>query len=142
MNNEYGHVITGYSPIFDKSGNPIAIVGADIDFNYLMNKLLKDCSFFFVFIFLSLSILYLLGIYYIQITFIKPILQLSTQMTQYFHHDIYEATPITLNTNDEINIIANLCNNMALEKKRIENELDIAKKNSVIVNTKSVSSIP
>lgn len=128
MNNEYGHVITGYSPIFDKDRTPIAIVGADIDFNYLMRRLLKDCSFFFVFIFIALSLLYLLGIYFIQLTFIKPILQLSTQMTQYFHHDIYEATPITLTTNDEINIIANLCNNMALEKKRIENELDIAKK--------------
>ncbi|MBQ3311492.1 serine/threonine-protein phosphatase [bacterium] len=128
MNNEYGHVLTGYSTIIDKNGNAVAIVGADIDFNYLMRKLLKDCSLIFTLIFSTLSILYFLGIFYIQKTFIKPILQLSTEMTKYLHQDIYNSkNPITLSTDDELNIIANLCNGMALEKKRIENELNIAK---------------
>lgn len=128
MNNEFGHVLTGYSKILDKHDNPIAIVGADIEFSYIVKKLIKDCAIFFISIFFALLILYILGIFYIRKTFIDPILQLSTEMTKYFHHDVYDATPITLNTDDELNIIASLYNNMAAEKKRIENELDIAQK--------------
>ena len=49
-------------------------------------------------------------------------------MTHYLRHEIYDVSPISLSTDDEINIIANLCNNIAYERKRIENELNIAKK--------------
>ena len=128
MDNEYGHVLTGYSTIFDKNDEPIAIVGADIEFSYLTKRLLKDCLLFFVFIFFALLILYALSIFYIQKTFIKPILHLSGEMTKFIYHDIYASEPITLSTDDEINIIANLCNSMVIEKKRIASELDIAKK--------------
>lgn len=128
MNNEFGHVFTGYSTVTDKINRPIAIIGADIDYQHIMYKLIKDCSLIFLFIFFALLLLYLSGIFYIQKTFIKPILSLSTNLSNYLNQKNSEIDTITLNTNDELNIIANLCNGMALEKKRIENELNIANK--------------
>ena len=129
MNNEFGHVFTGYSIITDKNNNPIAIIGADIDFQHIMYKLIKDCSLIFLFIFFVLMIMYLAGIFYIQKTFIKPILYLSANLSSYLNQENNDSSnPITLSTDDELNIIADLCNGMALEKKRIENELNIAKK--------------
>ena len=130
MNNEFGHVFTGYSTITDKNERPIAIIGADVDYQHIMYKLITDCSLIFLFIFFVLMIMYLAGIFYIQKTFIKPILQLSTNLSSYLNQGSHESnsSPITLSTDDELNIIADLCNGMALEKKRIENELNIAKK--------------
>jgi sigma-B regulation protein RsbU (phosphoserine phosphatase) len=128
MNNEFGHVFTGYSTIMDKNGNPIAVMGADFDYQYLLVELIRDCSIIFFFIFFALLIMYFLGIFFIQKTFIKPILHLSTELSRYFTHGADETGSISLSTNDELNIIADLCNGMALEKKRIENELNIAKK--------------
>ena len=128
MNNEFGHVFTGYSTVTDKNDKPLAIIGADIDYQHIMYKLIKDCSLIFLFIFFALLVLYSLGIFYIQKTFIKPILFLSTNLSNYLSQESSEINPITLNTNDELNLIANLCNGMALEKKRIENELNIANK--------------
>lgn len=128
MNNEFGHVFTGYSVVTDKNDKPIAIIGADIDYQHIMYKLITDCSVIFVFIFFVLMIMYFAGIYYIQKTFIKPILTLSSNLSNYVSQKCCDINPVTLNTNDELNLIANLCNGMALEKKRIENELNIARK--------------
>lgn len=130
MNNEFGHVFTGYSPVFDKNGNPIAIVGADIDFNYIMLKLFTDFFSFFIFIFTVLFILYFAGIFYIQKTLIKPILNLSTEMTRYLQgYNIYKSPQKNiLSTDDEFHMMTGLFNSIANEKKRIENELNIAKK--------------
>lgn len=130
MNNEFGHVFTGYSVVTDKNNKPIAIIGADIDYQHIMYKLIKDCSLIFVFIFFVLMIMYFAGIFYIQKTFIKPILSLSTNLSSYLNQENIESksSPIALSTDDELNVIADLCNGMALEKKRIENELNIARK--------------
>lgn len=79
------------------------------------------------FIFIG-NILYLSGIFYINRTLIRPIVRLSAELTKYFTHDVHELTPVSTGTDDELNLIADLCNGMALEKKRIDNELNIAKK--------------
>ena len=142
INNEFGHVFTGYSIITDKNDNPIAVIGADIDYHYLMIKLIKECSLIFLFIFSILLILYVSGIFYIQKIFIKPIIHLSTELSGYFNHDIPETSPITLSTDDELNIIADLCNGMALERKRIESELNIAKRIQMSALPVEVPSLP
>ena len=125
LDNEYGHVITGYSTVLDKNNNPIAIAGADIDFKYMQRRLNKDFSITFIVIFFTLFLISLFVLYFANRLFIKPILLLSANMQKSLNEK-KDNVSVEINTDDEFNVIASAYNLMAYEKERLANELKLA----------------
>lgn len=113
LNNEYGHVITGYSTVFDKNNNPIAIAGADIDFDYMEKKLLKDFSVTFIILFASMLLTSIFILYRVDKLLIKPILLLSAKMQQaeLIEQGILDEK-IDINSDTEIGQLADFFNTM------------------------------
>ncbi len=126
INNEYGHVLSGYATIIDKNKNPIAVAGADVDFGRIMHDLRQSFLWTFVEIILTLLLILVLVLQYIKRTFIKPILQLSNEMKNAMDTNT-QYKPIDLNTNDEFNTIAGMYNMVSKEQKRMSSELLIAR---------------
>ncbi len=125
--NEFGHVVSSYSTIFDKNSKPIAVAGVDIDFSKVEKRLQHDMSIIFLRIFLALLSVYFLCIFYIKKLFIVPIKNLSTMMIKSFKNRELSSTNIELNSDDELNVMADLYNIIDLENNRIEKELSIAR---------------
>lgn len=79
-NNEFGHVITKYSAVYDRQNRPVALVGVDVsvdEVNYIIiNNFLKGL----LFIFSALFAIYIVLIVYLKQIFIKPITLISSRM--------------------------------------------------------------
>lgn len=113
MDNEYGHVLTGYSTIKDENSNPVAIVGADIDYGEIIDTLFKDTVEISILIFVCFSIVYILAVIYVRKTFIKYILLLSSEMKNFVTNNKFHYNTIKLDTNDEFGIMADSYNIMS-----------------------------
>ena len=113
LDNEYGHVITGYSTVFDKNNNPIAIAGADIDFDYMEMKLFTDFSITFIILFCALFLTSIFIVYRIDKLFIKPILLLSEKLQQakLMGHDNLDEK-IEISSDTEIGLLADFFNDL------------------------------
>lgn len=127
VDNQYGHVISGYSTITDENSVPVAIVGADIDFGSVQHKLLTEFSIVFVLLTFALILIFLLIMVYVKRYFINPVTKISKVMNEFVEDGNVDSSLLDLNTNDEFNLIANLYNIMAAEKKNYNRELAIAK---------------
>ena len=149
MTKEYGHLVTCYRTEFDSSGNPVAIIGVDID----VNKINKDMttyvmSIFFVFITITIAAIFLF-IEYFKRFIISPVTKIAQNVDSFVslmdqevepESLVYEKVPVK--TKDEIKMLSDGVDGMAEgvrsymvnlrrvteEKQRIGAELELATK--------------
>lgn len=121
-NDNYGILITGYSPVFNSSHQVVGIIGSDFDAEEMLKKtknfksiiLLGNLVFLFVALFIAYYVLNkLLGP-------IGPITNMVSQMAQgnlNFKHFV--------NQKDEIGLLSNSFNQMAIRWKETMDEINI-----------------
>lgn len=146
---EYGHLVTCYCSIFDSTGKPVAILGADIDVNKINSELNRYLRMIVLIAFCLMMVAIVLLLFYIQRFIINPVRELSQNADKFValmqnevepEQLVYEKTKII--TKDEIKVLADGFTGMAdgvkrymtnlqtitAEKQRIGTELELATK--------------
>lgn len=139
---EYGKLVSAYVPIFDSNGDPQAVVGVDMDANYITS----DIVFFLLIVIATMLILmliiYLIFYFLIRRTIIQPINSLNDAAENFVDNQMEKGEPIRLDirTGDEIENLASAFTHMSLklndyivnlrkitaEKERVSAELNVA----------------
>ena len=109
-NNYMGHTISSYAPVYNSSGQVIALVGADLDFDFVRNKIIKDITKIVVFLGFCLFLIYMVLISYLKRVFIKPVLNISNKMSNFEKGSDF--APIKITSNDELGQMAKAFNKM------------------------------
>lgn len=84
---DWGWLCSYYSIVYDSNGNPVCLVGCDVD----MNEIVKD-RYNFIILFISLIIgisiiIYIIAIYIIRKLIIKPLYQINNETKRFNPND-------------------------------------------------------
>ncbi len=114
MNNEFGHVLSTYVPLFDNNQNIIAVVGADVSVAMtrlsLMSSLPSKILAALIIGFLSPLLLYFI----MKKKVIEPTQKISNAMMEFGKNGNYDTPLLEIDSNDEFGLIENSFNNMAI----------------------------
>lgn len=146
---EYGHLVTCYRAIFDHSGKPVAILGADIDVNKINSELAYYVRMIGIIAICLTVVAILLFMFYIQRFIVNPVAELSHSADKFVALMNSEVEPeqlvydkLKISTKDEIKLLSDGFTGMAegvkhymknlqtvtAEKQRIGTELELATK--------------
>ncbi len=131
MNNEFGHVISTYVPLFDSNNEIIAVVGADVSIAMtwfsLMNSLPWKIFASFIIGFLSPLLLYFL----MKKKVIEPTQKISNAMMEFGKDGNYSTPLLKIDSDNEFGLIEASFNNMAIN---IRDNIDRIKEYTEIQN--------
>lgn len=137
----YGYIASAYSPVFDSSGNPVAVVGVDISMSKLRGMLCAFILFIVQIVILIIGIAMIVFYFFINRSVVKPVASLSTATREIINNIENDKTiDIDIHTGDEIEELGKAIVDMnadlkayikkletvTSEKERIGAELDIA----------------
>lgn len=114
-NNQFGHVITKYSTVYNRQNKPIALVGVDLSFDQVISQILNNFLRGLLFIILSLSAIYIVLVLYLKQVFIKPVMLISSRMKNFLIDNKPGHEPIKLTSDDELSSMADSFNRMAAD---------------------------
>jgi sigma-B regulation protein RsbU (phosphoserine phosphatase) len=138
---EYGFLVSAFSPVFDSNGNPVALVGVDMS----LRDLVSDTAIYVLTVIVSVGVIIIVALWfyskYVRKKVIKPIHELCmsvNEMVANLNSD--KVTYAHIHTGDEIEDLANAFNkmdkdmreyiskltNVTAEKERISTELSLA----------------
>ncbi len=115
IKNFMGHTITSYAAVYDKNDKPIALVGADLDFNVVRNKIIHNVMMTVLFLTICLSIIYTVLIVFLKRMFIKPVMKISLRMANFVNFKDQDFKPLKVKTDDEIGLMAKSFNKMVFD---------------------------
>ena len=138
---EYGYIGSAYSPVFDSSGNPVAVVGVDLSMPGMQRAIWEYISLIVVTV--SLITVAALSVFYRRVdkNFIRPIKELEKSSGEMVGNiERNEAIEIDVHTGDELEDLADSIMKMdgdlrtyikeiseiTAEKERLGAELDVA----------------
>lgn len=140
--NQYGHVMTCYSTVYDKDGNPAALVGADISMEETFQIFFRRYRIMFAAV--AFSLLFVLGILaaILKTRVLKPAKIISGRMENFITDREAGFQKLEIGGSDEFSQMADAFNQMTEEidtyiqninelteeKHRREAEINIAKK--------------
>ena len=145
---EYGYMMTGYLPVTDSNGNGVGVLAADVSMDlihenmrsYLITVVLGTLCLLAVFLYIFITIM--------NRSVILPIKSIAESAQNFVQQSYEDKEPaqlsfreVSVNTRDEIELLANSLNHMtreiknyminlatmSAERERIEAELDVAK---------------
>lgn len=140
--NEYGHVMTAYSAIYDSDGNVTALVGADVSLDEALQIFYQRYRMMFVAVMVSFVFVLSILAIILKIRVLKPAEPISRQMKEFADNRQPEFGKIEIKGSDEFaqmadtfnymteeidNYIKNI-NRLTEEKHRREAEISIAGK--------------
>lgn len=112
VNNQMGHTITSFEPIYDNNNKITALVGADLDFNYVQKQTLFDILRILLFVAICLGLIYAVLLTYLRIEFLKPVIKISNKMSKFATTDKEDFTPLEVDRDDELGLMAQSYNEM------------------------------
>ena len=113
--NQMGHTITKYAAVYNNKGKPIALVGADVDFDKVRDKLLNNLFIIITFISICLFITWAILILILEKLFIKPVMKISKRMENFVQNKNRPFKPLKVKSDDEIGLMANAFNKMVID---------------------------
>jgi len=113
--NQLGHVITRYAAVYDKKNKPMALVGVDLSFDEVHQKIMTNFAKGLLFEFLCLFTIYIGLVLYLEQIFIKPVMLISSRMNNFIIENKPGLEPIKLDSGDEIASMADSFNRMAAD---------------------------
>lgn len=140
--NQYGHVMSCYSAVYDKDGNPAALVGADISMEETFQIFFRRYRFMFAAV--AFSLIFVLGMLaaILKTRVLKPAKIISSRMKNFITDREAGFEKLEIEGSDEFSQMADAFNQMTEEidtyiqninelteeKHRQEAEINIAKK--------------
>jgi len=144
---EYGYMMTGYLPVMDSNGNGVCVLAMDVSMDlihenmrsYLITVALGTLGLLVMFLFIFITIM--------NRSVILPIMNIAESARNFVQQNYEVKDPtqlsfreVSVNTKDEIELLANSLNHMtseiknyminlatmSAERERIEAELDVA----------------
>ena len=137
----YGYIASAYYPVFDSTGNPVALVGADISMPGLSDMIIKYTVTVAIDIFIVVVILMVTFYLYVKYNVISPINKLNTATKEFVNNiENDNGVKLSITTGDEIEELAKSFEHMNIEikdyikklssvtaeKERISAELNVA----------------
>ena len=110
--NYMGHTISSYAAVYSKNDIPIALVGADVDFNLVRDKIISNIFVTVTFISICLILIYTVLMLVLQRMFIKPVKKISMRMNNFAFDNDSKFKPLKVKSNDEIGLMAKSSNKM------------------------------
>ena len=137
----YGNIVSAYYPIFDHTGNPVAVVGVDLSMERIITTVIRNVLFIDIFIVIITLIVMALGNITIRRRLVQPIGKLNHAAKSMVENiDREQDVDLDIHTQDELEELANSFGKMnadlrdylkklesvTAEKERIGTELNIA----------------
>lgn len=113
--NFMGHTISSYAAVYNLDDEPIALVGADLDFEIVKNKIMNNILITVFFLSVCLTLIYTVLIVFLKRMFIKPVLKISMRMANFAASNSRDFKPLKVKTDDEIGIMAKSFNKMVFD---------------------------
>ncbi|MCQ2958314.1 MAG: HD domain-containing protein, partial [Candidatus Gastranaerophilales bacterium] len=115
--NDMGHTITSYAVIKNNNNEPIALVGADLDFDIVTKEMIITVAKIILFIFFCLLTIYSALMTYLDKVLIKPIVEITDKMQNFVAEQNEEFVPVEIETEDEFGLMAASFNKMVMDIK-------------------------
>lgn len=115
LNDQYGHVITRYVPVFNNKNKIIALIGADFDYKEYQHKVTTAFVRGLLFMFLCLLTIYIVLLFYLKQIIVKPIMLISSRMNNFLTNSATRIEPIEIESGDELELMAGSFNRMAAD---------------------------
>lgn len=115
LNDEYGHVITKYVPIFNSENKIIALLGVDFDYHEYKQKIVTSFLRGLLFMALCLFSIYVVLIFYMKQIIVKPIVLISSRMNNFLKDGATSIEPIEIESGDELETMAGSFNKMVTD---------------------------
>ncbi len=113
INNEFGNVISSYVPLYDEDDVILAVIGADVSITKVERSLLSSLPKKLISA-LIIGILSPIVLYYVmKREVIEPTKRISIAMQQFGHNGNYDTPELSLNRDNEFNVIEKSFNSMA-----------------------------
>lgn len=113
LNDDYGHVITLYVPVLNNKNKVIALMGVDFDYDEYKHKIITSFARGLIFMFLCMFTIYFLLVIYLRQIIVKPIALISSRMNNFIKDGVTTIEPISLESGDELESMAESFNQMA-----------------------------
>lgn len=113
LNDQYGHVISRYVPIYNSKHKIIAVLGVDFDYHEYKHKIITSLIRGLLFMALCLLTIYFVLICYMKQIIVKPIMLISSRMNNFFKDSTANIEPIGIESGDELQLMAESFNRMA-----------------------------
>ncbi len=114
MDNEYGHVISSYVPLYGRDGNVIGVIGADVSISQIELALMGNLPNRLLFALLISIISPLLLYAYMKKNVIRPTEKISSAMQEFGRNGQHDVLPLELHCDNEFGQIADAFNKMAV----------------------------
>lgn len=144
-NEQYGKQMCTYALITDQNKNRIALVGADYSIDKIYEEIISDTMVKMLKVIIVLLIIFTAAVFFVKKKIYEPITYLFTNMKDYVSNKIDDNRkfePLKLNTNDEIQQLADYFNemvvdidnyaekvkNLASQQAKADTELEVARR--------------
>lgn len=115
LNDQYGHVITRYIPVYNNKNKIVALLGVDFDYNAYKHKIVTSFIMGLLFMFLCLLSIYIVLVLYLKQIIVKPIKLISSRMNNFLKDNTTAIEPITIKSGDELELMAASFNRMVAD---------------------------
>ena len=115
--NKMGHTVSSYAVIKNINNKPIALVGADLDFDIIIKEIVTDIIKIILFIFFCLLTIYSALMTYIHKSLINPLVAIADKMQHFVARQNEEFIPVKVESEDEFGLMAASFNKMVLDLK-------------------------
>jgi len=115
LNDQYGHVITRYVPVYNNKHKTIALVGVDFDFKEYKQKIITSFLRGIFFLGLCLFSIYIVLLFFLKQIIVKPIVLISSRMNNFLKDSTTYIEPISIDSGDELELMAQSFNKMAAD---------------------------
>lgn len=124
----YGEFVASYALIKDKNNNPVALAGADYSLDKITKGIINDTIWKMLIVIVALICIFVLTALFIKKKIYNPITFLFEHMRNYISNKEDDNTsfePVKLNTNDEIQQLADFFNEMVEDMDRYVDKIKI-----------------
>lgn len=127
-NADYGEFISSFALIKDKDNNPVALAGADYSLDKINREIIYDTIWKMFIVLVALTGIFSLTALFVKKKIYNPITFLFEHMRNYISNKADDNTsfePIKLNTNDEIQQLADFFNEMVEDMDKYVDKIKI-----------------
>ena len=113
MNNEFGHVISCYMPLYDEKANIIAVVGADVSTTTIKKQLMEKLPSRLIATFVVGIASIIMLFFIMKKKVIRPIQEISNAMGEFGKNGNYDMPALSIDANNEFGLIETSFNQMS-----------------------------